>query len=224
VPRSEYNVALFPLPELVLFPATLLPLHIFEPRYRQMTADVLAGDGRILITQLKPGWERAGEEHPPAYEVGCVGRIVEHRQLEDGRYHLILVGEERVRIQSLSNPLDKLYRRARVAPLLELDPSDPSAAAELAVQLRRVLKIWGREQREPSFYAQFVTPTLGFAALVNLAALILPFDAAERQRLLEQDELAARGRRVLELARPLLSRVLFLRPFRDLQPEDPRVN
>ena len=87
-----------------------------------------------------------------------------------------------------------------------------------------VLRSWCQEQREPSFHARFLTPTLSYLALVNLGALILPLDAAERQQLLELDDLAERGGRVLESAERTLSRALFFKPFRAFQPEDPRVN
>lgn len=224
MPPVEYNVAVFPLPDLVFFPATLLPLHIFEPRYRQMTADALAGDGKILVAQLRPGWERDYAGRPPTYETGCVGRILEHRELEDGRYNLLLLGTQRVRIQAFLDQEDRLYRIARVAPAPERDPSDPAAASALAVRLNKVLQAWCGEQRQTNFYAQFLAPTLGYGALVNLAALLLPLESAERQKLLELDDLEQRGRQVLKAAETHLSSAMFFKPFRHLLPEDPRVN
>src|ERR1700730_12850904 len=89
------TVRLFPLPNVVLFPHVTLPLHIFEPRYRAMTADALAGDRLITMMLLRPGWEEQYEGRPPLYPVGCVGKIVTDQKLDDGRYNLLLRGVSR---------------------------------------------------------------------------------------------------------------------------------
>ena len=70
------KVRLFPLPNLVLFPEVMQPLHIFEPRYRQMTADALAGDRLIALGLLRPGWEADYDGKPAIYPVACLGRVV----------------------------------------------------------------------------------------------------------------------------------------------------
>src|SRR5262249_61215492 len=90
---------LFPLPTLVLFPHVLQPLHIFEPRYRQMTADALAGDRLIAMALLRPGWEKDYEGRPPIYSVICVGRIVAEKRLPDGRFNILLRGVSRARVR-----------------------------------------------------------------------------------------------------------------------------
>src|SRR5437762_6507133 len=90
---------MFPLPNLVFFPQVMQPLHIFEPRYRQMTADALAGDRLITLVLLRPGWEADYEGRPALHAVGCLGRIVAEQQLADGRYNLLLRGLRRVRLR-----------------------------------------------------------------------------------------------------------------------------
>ena len=85
---------LFPLPNVVLFPGVLLPLHIFEPRYRAMTADVLASDRRIGIVLLRAGWKDDYEGRPPIHEVGTAGVIEHSARLDDGRYNIVLRGVE----------------------------------------------------------------------------------------------------------------------------------
>src|ERR1041384_4418581 len=88
---------LFPLPNLVLFPHVMQPLHIFEPRYRAMTADALASDRFIALVLPIPGDE--DPETPPAlHSVGCLGRIVADQKLPDGRYNILLRGYARIRI------------------------------------------------------------------------------------------------------------------------------
>ena len=83
---------LFPLPHVVLFPNVFLPLHIFEPRYREMVADAITGDRMIGMVLLRPGWEQDYEGRPPVYPIGCSGLITHVEQLADGRYNIVLRG------------------------------------------------------------------------------------------------------------------------------------
>ena len=106
---------LFPLPNVVLFPNVFLPLHIFEPRYREMVADALAGDRMIGMVLLRPGWERDYEGRPPVYPIGCSGVITHCERLADGRYNIVLRGIERFRIVREDHA--RSYRRAVVEPL-----------------------------------------------------------------------------------------------------------
>jgi Lon protease-like protein len=91
-------VGLFPLPNVVLLPGADLPLHIFEPRYRALTADALAGSGRVSIALLRPGYEPDYLGKPAIEPTVCVGRIVAHQKMQDGRYHLLLRGTTRARV------------------------------------------------------------------------------------------------------------------------------
>lgn len=124
---------LFPLPNLVLFPHVVQGLHIFEPRYRQMTADALAGDHLIAMALM-----RADDDEPtdrPAIEpVVCVGRIVWHERMADGKYNLRLRGLCRARVLDELDS-DRLYRTARV----ELVPDTAATDLALLSRLRREL-------------------------------------------------------------------------------------
>src|SRR5437764_15065204 len=84
------SMPLFPLPNVVLFPRAVLPLHIFEERYKVMTADTLRGDRRVAMALLKPGWEKNYYQQPEIEPVVCVGRILEHEKLPDGKYNFLL--------------------------------------------------------------------------------------------------------------------------------------
>src|SRR3954451_1252177 len=88
-------VPLFPLPNVVLFPRAVLPLHIFEERYRAMIADALNGQRQIAMALLKPGWERDYYSRPEIEPIVCVGQILTHEQLGDGNYNLLLQGSVR---------------------------------------------------------------------------------------------------------------------------------
>ncbi len=90
------SAALFPLPNAVFFPHVIFPLHIFEPRYRKMTADALAGNRLIAMAHLKPGWEELRDDAAaPIYDRVCLSRITAEEKLPDGRYYLVLQGLSR---------------------------------------------------------------------------------------------------------------------------------
>ena len=97
------TIPIFPLPNVVLFPNVFLPLHIFEPRYREMVADALDGDRMIGMVLLRPGWESDYEGRPPVFPIGCAGLITHHERLPDGRYNIILRGLQKFRIQGEEN-------------------------------------------------------------------------------------------------------------------------
>ena len=92
------EIPIFPLPNVVLFPSALLPLHIFEPRYRAMVTDALEGERLIGMVMLRPGWEPHYEQAPDVYPVGCAGFITHADRLPDGRYNIMLRGLEKFRI------------------------------------------------------------------------------------------------------------------------------
>src|SRR3954469_23524918 len=89
---------LFPLPNNVFFPHVMQPLHIFEPRYRQMTADALEDDKLIALVLPRPGWEESYSGKPAIHAVACLGKIIAEQKLDDGRFNLLLRGVRRVRI------------------------------------------------------------------------------------------------------------------------------
>ena len=120
---------MFPLPGLFLFPHQLLPLHIFEPRYRRLVEDSLDGPGRLVIATAQGGEEQGP---PPVLTVAGMGEIARHDKLPDGRFDLIVHGLWRARVEEL--PSERPYRRVRATPLDEVPPS--RAASE---RLRRPL-------------------------------------------------------------------------------------
>ncbi len=95
VVRLPKRIPIFPLPSTVLFPGLPLPLHVFEPRYRGMVEDALAGERVIGMVLLKPGWESDYEGAPPVFPIGCLGRIDHAEPLPDGRFNILLTGRAR---------------------------------------------------------------------------------------------------------------------------------
>jgi Lon protease-like protein len=126
--EADYSaVPLFPLPNVVLFPRAILPLHIFEERYKTMTADALRGGRHIAMALLRPGWEKNYHGRPAIEPVVCIGAILSHEKLSDGRYNFLLQGHTRARI--VREYGDEPYRIAMLKPLdvtsaLEIDLSE----------------------------------------------------------------------------------------------------
>src|SRR5687768_1924504 len=90
--EGEFLLPLFPLPNVVFFPHTRLPLHVFEPRYRQMLHDVLESDQKFGLVLLRPGWEANYYGSPPVHEWGTMATVEQAMQLEDGRYNIVIQG------------------------------------------------------------------------------------------------------------------------------------
>lgn len=126
---------LFPLPDLVMFPHVLQPLHIFEPRYRAMFEAAMADDQLIAMAVLAPGWEQNYEGRPALESYACLGRVATHQRLPDGRYNLLLQGVRRVKLLRELPPAHA-FREAHVAVCDDVYPPDLTPARP---QLRRRL-------------------------------------------------------------------------------------
>jgi len=181
---------IFPLPDLTFFPHTLLPLHIFEARYRAMVVDCLARDKRMAIAGLKPGYEAAYDGKPAVYEVAGMGRIVQCERLATGRFNLILKGESRVRIER-ELPADTLYRLVAATPLAEVGADRASVSALVARVTGRCLSILRAVKRPTAeLEASFAEAAPG-ALCDQIASAVVP-KAAVRQELLEELDIERR--------------------------------
>jgi Lon protease-like protein len=189
---------LFPLPNLVLFPFVIQPLHIFEPRYRQMTADALSGDRLISIVLLRAGWEAEHQQRPALHSVACLGRIVADHRLEDGRYNLLLRGLARVRmVREIET--EKLYRSARVELVADAPAEPPHVQQHLRRALAREAPRWLGGNAE--MYQQFqrlLDSELPLGALCDIFSFALPLEPEFKQRLLEETDVERRTRCLLE--------------------------
>lgn len=175
---------LFPLSNVVLFPLGLLPLHIFEPRYRQMTADSLADDRAITMILPQPG---ATSEPVPLSAVGCLGRIHQEHRLEDGRFTFILRGEARVRLES-EIPTDRLYRTAAITVLQ--DCWDPRWKSRRQLQRAHVLRAFRALVPGDHAFSKKLVEHLsghcGSGPFTDIVAYAAPLDASLKQQLLEE--------------------------------------
>jgi Lon protease-like protein len=203
---------LFPLPDLVCFPHALLPLHIFEPRYREMTEDALAGDHFVTMVQIPPAPEGSPWDEPvPIAKVGCLGRIVQHERLADGRFNFLLHGCSRVRLIR-STPTQKLYRIWEAELLQDEDPHQPiePGRGELAAMFRQVLE----SQRGPDEdLNSLLDSAVELGVLTDLIAHALRLPPAVKQRLLAQTNVDKRVEILRKALRKLVSGIQTKRPF-----------
>jgi Lon protease-like protein len=202
---------IFPLPNVVLFPTVFLPLHIFEPRYREMVADAIAGDRMIGMALFRPGWEHDYEGRPPVHGVACSGLITHVETLSDGRYNIVLRGVERVRI--LREDSARRYRRALVEPLPEASLLADDRAVirrhreRLEAMLASVCESTGGQGLPSTLRASKVSKaadlkipaSMADEDLVNALAQYLDLEPLEKQALLERPSLRARAESLVEL-------------------------
>jgi uncharacterized protein len=197
---------LFPLPEVVLFPHAVLPLHIFEPRYRQMTEDALSsGDKLVTIVQLCPPGTSNGLGHPAIEEVACLGKILRHQRLPDGRFNFLLQGLKRVRLIR-EIPGDRLYRRAEAEILEDQDPDEPDDRhrTELLALFRQAVQHGHRLDPELESLLETVLP---LGVLTDLIAQALSIPATVKQGLLGETRVALRADCLREILGERLARV-----------------
>ena len=208
-PEGEFLLPIFPLPSLVFFPETRLPLHIFEPRYRQMAQDAINGEKRIGMVLLKPGWEMNYYGAPTIYGVGTLGEIEHVVALPDGRFNIVLNGTVRFRI--IEAITDTPYRTARVIAAPENAPAPMEAYAQrqwLTELSHRYLEGLPGQSEMPELR------NVKLDALANALIMSLDIPPEEKQELLEMNELAERTERVGEELQKRIEGLQFLAPFR----------
>lgn len=181
------DLPVFPLPELVFLPDTLLPLHIFEPRYRAMTRHCLDTHRAMAVARLLPG-PGGSSEHPPFAQIAGVGVIVDHEELADGRFNLLLRGELRVRLSE--HPPTGPFRRARAEDLPDLPGEAPSDLVTALLSLATAFIVEARLPLKLQF-PPVVPPEMAGPAIHQLAATLLS-DAEVRQQILEERDPAVR--------------------------------
>lgn len=179
---------MFPLPGVFLFPHHVLPLHVFEPRYRQLVGDLLDTAGRFVVaTQLDP---ESPADSPAVLPVAGLGEIAHHERLPDGRYHLLVAGLARVTIHEV--PSERLYRRVACAPFAEI----PIPADDAPDLRRRLLGALVAKLHKPLPLPEDAPPAL----LADLLAQTLPPTAGFHERFFAEPSVARRAAMVLAAA------------------------
>jgi hypothetical protein len=187
------RVPIFPLPGAILFPRSQLPLHIFEPRYREMVRDAIDGAGQIAMVQPH---RLDDDNRAPLYGVGCVGEIVGVEELEDGRFNIVLLGSNRFRLVR-ETEVDSPYRCAEV----DIEAFDDEEPAPLSLIQRAEVEREARRLGDALGLAVdwAAVARLDDEMLVNAIAQVAPFDVGAKQALLEQPALDGRADLLVQL-------------------------
>jgi len=189
-------VPLFPLPNVVLFPRAVLPLHIFEERYKAMTRDALAGDELIAMALLQPGWELDYYGAPMIEPVVCMGKILTHERLPDGKYNLLLEGAARAYVEREIGG-DLPYR------VTDLRKMKESAVLEIDLEKQRQSLTAIFEDRLGSSmllvkqFRQMLASPLPTADVADLISFNLLEDVLLKQSLLADKDVARRINRLI---------------------------
>jgi len=193
--RTGIRLSIFPLTGALLFPRSLLPLHIFEPRYRALVTDALARDRRIAMIQ--PREAESGDRPPALYDVGCVGRIAHVEALDDGRFNIVLEGLSRFRMTA---ELDRPTPFRQIEACLD-EYDDAADPPPLALMLRAALEQEAKRFADARGYIVDwdAVGRLDDEALVNGIAQIAPFDVATKQALLESPTIVDRADLLVQL-------------------------
>ncbi|MBU0742322.1 LON peptidase substrate-binding domain-containing protein [bacterium] len=180
------GVPMFPLPDYYLFPGALVPLHIFEPRYRQMISDLLDTAGRLVVGTIR-AQDAQTAYGPSVFAIGGLGEIVSHRRLDDGRYLIWLLGLERVRLKEIDS--DRLYRRVD-ATVLPDEVGNEQRNAELAPRLRAAIE----KRMLPGIE---LSASLGAGLLADILHQHLPLSIAQKDWVLAQRNVTRRAEAAL---------------------------
>ena len=193
----------FPLPRVVWFPATRLPLHVFEARYRRMVADCLESGRMVMaVAQLRPGCKGDDDGRPPIHEIAGAGRIVRHRRNPDGTYDVEMLGISRVRLHELDST-GLPYRRARAEVLVDRQPVKGVSRADLGAVWSLATQVGQQVQLIDGRFVLRATPTDEPSVLSDRIADQLVTEPDARQQLLETLEVDRR----VELVRAHLARL-----------------
>ncbi len=222
----EILLPIFPLPNVVFFPKIFLPLHIFEPRYKQMIEDVLQGEGQIGMVLLQEGWQTDYFGSPPVHRIGCIGKIETHEKLPQGRCNVLLHGRHRFEVVDFVK--EKPYRLAQVrlledSPFL-LEPHDQLKARDALLEkfVTYLTDVLGMELQEDR-----LDRAAPLATVVNQVAAVLDIPLQQKQGLLEIMTMENRLTEVKNIVENSLSYAGKLRRVVQrmrFAPENPEVN
>lgn len=200
--RFNGTVRLFPLPDLVMFPHVVQPLHIFEPRYRDLLNDALDGDGLIAMSILAPGWERDYDGRPALLPHVCVGKVVTHMRLDDGRYNLMLLGMRRGRIVG-ERPATRSFREAEVVLMEDVYPDAGDAGRDdvqekLAKAFHQALPLPQDTSTNEGPVQELLSSEVPLGVLTDLVSFALPLKSALKRVLLGEVDVDRRARLLLD--------------------------
>jgi uncharacterized protein len=212
-------IAVFPLPNVIFFPQTNLPLHIFEPRYCEMIRDTLENKQMIGMFLLQPGWQDDYYGNPPIYSVGCAGELIHVENLPEGKFNILLRGISRVR--ALETVQESPYRKVRVHILPERSKAGLKVTREMKKSLLAKFKIFTKSVKNMDLD---LSEDSSLIEIAHSIANTLQLDPEEKRRLLEMDDCFERAQVVHEYLSGAVAVLKLTSNFAHLRPSDPNVN
>jgi uncharacterized protein len=192
------RVRLFPLPNLVLFPHVIQPLHVFEPRYVEMLQEALQDDRLIAMALLDSDWEQDYEGRPPIAPVACLGRVLTWQAQGEAQYNLLLLGLRRVRVVR-ELPPDRSFREAFVEVL---EDAYPAASAGNRPALHRKLiaafeKMLPRIEDAAELFNQLSVNSISLGALTDVISYAIDLGVRAKQSLMAEQNVDRRAKMLL---------------------------
>lgn len=214
------RVRLFPLPELVMFPHAMQPLHIFEPRYCEMLAESLATDRLIAMATLTGGIAAMPGQSPPIASTVCIGRIVSHADLGNDRHNVLLVGSKRARI------VDEVDA-GRTFRIADVDVGDdvysPANAQERGHLKRELLEAFAdiipASANVQQNLHELMAGQMGLGPITDIISYTLPFSVESKLKLLAESDVDARAEQLVDLLRQGTIKLKSAEP-KNAEPED----
>lgn len=190
---------LFPLPNLVVFPHVVQPLHIFESRYVEMLEDAVADDQLLAMALLLPGWEPDYDGRPPVDPFVCLGRIMSHAPAKDNRYNILIGGITRAKIIE-ELPVRRSYREVKIEIREDVEPRESvSKTAELHAELVNAFRKYIPEEVLAEKHLSDILDTPShLGTLTDLISYSLPLELSFRQFLLAETDVLQRARLLLD--------------------------
>jgi len=216
-------VPLFPLPNVVLFPKTPVPLYIFEERYRTMVREAIAGNGELVIALLRAGSESNYSSVSAVHDVACLGKIETYEELEDGKFNIVVVGIHRVRF--VREVQHSPYRLVEVEKIEEVSYDERSP--DIIRRHNHLASLFARFTELATGVKQHaleLMPQLDFESLVNMVAMTLNLPIEQKQELLELDDASRRCDVLIPVLQQQLETLVLVRRFEHIKPENPHFN
>lgn len=197
--RKRIEARLFPLPDLVMFPHVVQPLHLFEPRYVAMLDAALASDRLIAMALLRENWQGTYFDRPPIHSTVCLGRVISDTRLEDGRYNILLAGLSRARV-ARELPVDTPYRSAEIELLPDVYSGEDAADRRQLQQqlLARFREFYPAGVTATESWQQMLQGHVSLGMLVDVVAFVLPLPLPAKQELLACPLVEQRARSLIE--------------------------
>lgn len=197
--RFNGTARLFPLSDLVLFPNVMQPIHVFEPRYRDLLNEALDSDGLIAMSVLAPGWEADYEGRPPVMPHACLGKIVTHQRTDKGEYNVLLLGMRRVLIES-ELPAQQSFRKVNVTLLddcCETEMDDQREGLQVALTKKFEENLPDSQAANPPIL-DLLSADIPLSVLTDLVSFALPLEYQLKCDLLGETNIDRRAWMLLE--------------------------